>query len=198
MERSSVIRKMNGVEHAVVQMEYPYGYIGEDEYGCHYTLEDIRRGIVVEEEQADAGDFPNNIREHFWVRGGERDGDSWMSCGQLTNGAFFFFTGGCDYTGFDCQGGMSLWVSTSWKNIVEHAMSQADYELYEQQTRVPPAEGEAPWPALSREEFWEAYRAAFLCRLCHRQHATEEGQLCRDCQWAEEDVEEEPTAVEVQ
>lgn len=188
MDRSSLIRKMNGVEHAKGSMGYPYSYISRDEDGCNYALGDILRGIVVETEQAEAGDFPANIREHFWVRGGERDGDSWMACGQLTSGVFFFFAGGCDYTGFDCQGGMSLWISNSWKNIVEHAMSRTDYDLYSSQTEVPPAEGEVPWPVLTREEFWAGYIAEYLCSHCHERNATEEeGKLCRHCQMALEE-----------
>lgn len=123
---------MVDVEKHVHEMQYPYGCIDEEWY-C-YNLEDIRKPILVEEQEADAGNFPKNIQEHFWIRGGENEGDDWISCGRLTNGAFFFYTGGCDYTGFDCQGFMSLWVSNSWENIVEHAMSECEYMLFIEQT----------------------------------------------------------------
>ena len=193
MFRSYTIRKMNGVEHAHSCLTYPYSYIGQDEYG--YALADILRPIPVETEQAttDAGDFPRNIQEHFWIYPGENDRDSWLSCGILDNGNYFFYTGGCDYTGFDCQGGMSLWVSSSWQTIVDHAMTSADYELYEEQTKVPPAigAGEEPWPTLSSEEFWASQRAllpygAPSCAECHEGGATMEynhQQLCADCFW---------------
>ncbi len=166
MSRSYTIRKMNGVEYLRRSMAYPYGCIGDEWMG--YRLEDIRRSIPVEGEQADAGDFPKNIQEHFWIRPGENDGDSWMACGVLTNGNYFFYTGGCDYTGFDCQGGMSLWVSNSWQSIVDHAMSRGDYALYESQTAVPPvvAAGEEPWPSLTEQEFWAIQRGLRRCHEC--------------------------------
>ncbi len=113
-------------------MRYPYQYIGYTNYQLRYTLDIIRKDILVEtvEERAEAGDFPKNIENHFWARCGENDEKPWISCGQLTNGAYFFYTGSCDYTGFDCQGGMCLWVSKSWKNIVDHAMTEQNYKDY--------------------------------------------------------------------
>lgn len=187
MSRSSVIRKMNGVRHALPCMRYPYSYVGQDEYGCDYALDDILRHIPVVTEQADAGDFPSNITEHFWIRPGRNEGDSWISCGVLSNGNYFFYTGGCDYTGFDCQGGMSLWVASSWQIIVDHAMSEAQYDLYVEQTAVPPSEGEAPWPELTEEEFWAERRRQIRCYECGEKGATVEmpymdgEMLCQSC-----------------
>ena len=166
MSRSYTIRKMNGVHHLQGSMAYPYSCIGDE--WMAYRLDDIRRPIPVEQEQADAGDFPKNIQEHFWIRPGENDGDAWMACGVLTNGNYFFYTGSCDYTGFDCQGSMRLWISKLWQNIVDHAMSRADYGLYESQTKVPPvaAAGEAPWPTLTQQEFWSIQRGLRRCHDC--------------------------------
>lgn len=188
MSRSSVIRKMNGVQHAEACMLYPYNYIGEEDYGCDYALDNIRRSIMTEAAEADAGDFPQNIQEHFWIRPGQNDGDSWMACGVLSNGNYFFFTGGCDYTGFGCRGGMNLWVSSSWGAIVEHAMCQSDYDLYVENTAVPPAEGEAPWPELTEEEFWAERRRHIRCHDCgeaggaeHEHPYIEHEMLCEAC-----------------
>ena len=169
MSRNVNIRKMDGVKGWERTMLYPYSCIGDE--WMAYRIEDIRRPILVEEKEADAGNFPTNIQEHFWIRPGENDGDDWLSCGVLNNGAYFFYTGGCDYTGFDCQGGMSLWVSNSWQNIVEHAMSEGEYELYLQQTEEP----------LKKEEV--------TCGYCEKDPATmpnsmtEDGRLCADCFW---------------
>ncbi len=130
---------MEDIEDMLDAMEYPYSCIGpENESDCWgYGIDEIRREILIEEEEADAGDFPHNIAEHFWIREGCHDGDEWMACGLLTNGNYFFYTGGCDYTGFDCQGFMQLWVSESWKNIVDHAMTEKEYNLYVEQTEDP-------------------------------------------------------------
>lgn len=128
-----IIRTTKTQDECTAEMTYPYSYIDEFN-GPHsnYPITAILYPILVETEaeRADPGDFPKNIQEHFWVRVGENDGDSWLSAGQLTNGAYFYYSGGCDYTGFDCQGGMNLWVSKSWKNIVDHAMTEEEYELY--------------------------------------------------------------------
>lgn len=174
MSRDLTIRKMNGVQHLRGSLDYPYGYIDQGEYGDNYALQDIRRPIMTEATQAEVGPFPTNIEEHFWIRPGHNDGDSWMACGRLTNGNYFFFTGGCDYTGFDCQGSMSLWVSSSWQNIVEQGMSRGHYELYVSQTAVPPGEGEAPWSPLTAEDFWAERRRHIRCFECGEEGASNE------------------------
>lgn len=166
-----IIRTTKSQEQCQSEMSYPYGYIGDN--WSNYELADICRPILAETEaeQADVGDFPRNIQEHFFVRAGENDGDSWLAAGQLTNGAYFFYEGGCDYTGFDCQGGMSLWVSKSWKNIVDHAMVEGIYQLYIHQNE--PVEA-APAP---------------ICGHCKTEEATmfndinDDGDVCADCFW---------------
>jgi hypothetical protein len=163
----TIIRTVKSQEECQAVMDYPYTYIA-DEFQTHYSLDEIRRPIIVEAEGvvADAGDFPKNIQEHFWVRVGENDGDSWLSVGQLTNGNYFFYEGGCDYTGFDCSGGMSLWVSKSWENIVDHAFTEEVYQLYTQQ--------KVNYP---------------ICAHCDDEEATmpndwnDDGDLCPDCYW---------------
>ncbi len=161
-------------------MSYPYCYIN-DEYQTHYSLENIRRNIVTEAEaeRAEVGDFPNNIRRHFWVSCGQRDERPWISCGQLDNDAYFFYTGSCDYTGFDCQGGMQLWISKKWENIVDHAMNQGDYEAYRRLDE--PAE---------EEEDYEEEEDRGSCVHCREAPATmpndlteDDGDLCADCFW---------------
>lgn len=124
-------KDMTGLEK---EMEYPYSYVTPlGPSFDYYPLEEILKPILVEtpEEKADASGFPQSIQEHFWIRPGENDGDEWIACGQLKNGAYFHYQASCDYTGFDCQGGMRLWVSKSWKNILEHAMDPHIREMYE-------------------------------------------------------------------
>jgi hypothetical protein len=129
------IRKQKDLEEVAKCLEYPFSYItpaSQDLYNYGYSYESIHRPIVVEtpEEQADGSGFPHNIKEYYWVQEGENDGDEWIALGKLENGAFFYFTASCDYTGFDCQGGMNLWVSNSFKNILDHAMAPRDREKF--------------------------------------------------------------------
>ena len=167
------------------QMAYPYSYIGEDGLGYSYALAEIRRGIVVETEaeQAEAGDFPRNIQEHFWVRIGEHDGDNWISCGLLENGAYFFYEGGCDYTGFDCQGGMSLWISNSWKNIVDHAMTEPVYELYLQENEPEPERTPAGDSEAEEEDRGVCSHCEEAPATMPNEFAEDRGDLCADCFW---------------
>lgn len=132
MPRKYTLRTMKDVKKYVKDMEYPYSCIG-GEYS-NYQVDSILVNICVETEVPEPGDFPNNIQEHFWIRAGENDGDDWISCGKLTNGSYFLYCGGCDYTGFDCQGGMKLWVNKSWQRIIDHAMDERTYKLYQEQT----------------------------------------------------------------
>jgi len=106
-------------------MEYPYSFIGS-----YYEVSEILRPIPVDIEQADAGTFPSNIREHLWIEEGENDGRPWKALGRLENGNYFFYTASCDYTGFDCQGMMRLWVSHTFDNILFHAMTEEERSAY--------------------------------------------------------------------
>ena len=88
-------------------------------------------------------------------------------------------------------------------------MGQAEYDLFVEQTAVPPAEGEAPWPELTEEEFWAERRAQIRCYDCGEKGAThenpwEENILFCDACWAayqddgtfQEDAEEGDTGGE--
>jgi hypothetical protein len=161
--RNYSIRKMKNVRYHTYEMGYPYSFIGPED---DYTLDDIRREILVESEKADTGDFPRSIREHFWIREGEKEGDSWISCGELENGAYFFYTASCDYTGFDCQGGMNLWVSSSWQNIIDHAMAEGQYYLYVEQTEEGPFQVCAQCGRNDIEQESPSNENEMLCKKC--------------------------------
>lgn len=45
------------------------------------------------------------IQELYLVEYGENDGAEWRAIGLLIDGRYFRATGGCDYTGWDCQAG---------------------------------------------------------------------------------------------
>lgn len=163
-------------------MDYPYGYIHPK--SSRYSLEYIRKPILVEEEEADADKFPWSIREHFWFVEGNNLGEDWISCGLLDNGNYFFYKGDCSYTGFSVYGHMSLWVSESWKNIVDYVMTESEYELYMQETTEAPVEDE------------DTVCGTCMIRLAYKHTLTsEDGPLCGDClrdlEWERKKKEEE-------
>lgn len=47
----------------------------------------------------------------YFVRPGCNDGENWTFLIRHRNGYYVFFDAGCDYTGFDCQGGGSITYS---------------------------------------------------------------------------------------
>jgi len=114
-------------------IEYPLYYVAES---LNFTPNTIRRDILIESmgQRARHGNFPENIHEYFWIKDGEIDGLSWLCMGQLTNGAYFFFSAYCDVPGFDYGGDMTLYVSNSFKNIIEYGMEDDEYQLYIQET----------------------------------------------------------------
>lgn len=112
-------------------LEYPYSYITDEDYNYGYRFEDIFKetlGYPVDKENVEG--FPANIAETYWVRPGENDSDAWLVLGRLTTGPYFFYKAWCDYTGFDCQGGMDLYAADDWKGLLHRAMSSEDYEAY--------------------------------------------------------------------
>jgi hypothetical protein len=109
-------------------LDYPYAFIGDRL--TDYQVDDFHRSIPLDAEPADAGPFPGNIVRYYWIYEGHNDEHPWYALGQLKSGAYFFYVAECDYTGFDCQGGMKLWVSKSFQNLIDHAMTDSEYQEY--------------------------------------------------------------------
>lgn len=53
----------------------------------------------------------NQFEKVYYFRPGENDSINWTFLVKHKNGYFIFFDAGCDYTGFDCQGGGSITYS---------------------------------------------------------------------------------------
>ncbi len=109
----------------IESLEYPFEFITNGEY----NIEDIIIPMPGEPDE-EAGDFPNNISDYLWVHPGENDETPWLALVKLNNGNYAFYKGECDYTGFDCQGAMELYVSKSLNTLVYMAMTNEDYRLY--------------------------------------------------------------------
>ncbi len=139
-------------------MKYPYSEIGSN----WYAIKDILCEHPFDKDTVEAGDFPNNIKEHFWSYEGTNDEECWSSCGQLENGAYFFFTAHCCYTGFDVMGYMNLYLSNSWSNIVNYCMDEKIYKQYVKECT------ESKW-----------------CSSCKKQ-TTLIGEHCKECFWENE------------
>jgi hypothetical protein len=137
-----------------------------------YLLDDIVEFIMYtpEDDEANPDDFPNNIKEIFWMNEfDDRFTDGWIACGILTNGSYFLFTAWCDERdGFydTRESYMRLWITGSWANIINHAMDEEIYQKYMDETNT--------------------------CILCKTEPATmgwSEKDCCADCFW-DRDAEE--------
>lgn len=49
---------------------------------------------------------------------GENDGAEWVAVGRLRDGRYFRASGGCDYTGWDCQASNSGETWPDWERFV--------------------------------------------------------------------------------
>lgn len=116
----------------IESLEYPFSFIhtNENDEDEGYDINDMIIPMPGEPEE-EAGDFPNNIQKYLWVYEGANDEEPWLALVQLDNGNYAFYRGECDYTGFDCQGAMELYVSKSLETLVRMAMTNEDYRKYE-------------------------------------------------------------------
>lgn len=132
MSRVHVLRNSLKM-HDSAAFRYPFSEIGD----TNYELEDILKPLLTQtpvESAALAGDFPKNISQWLWSSPGQNDENPWLLLCRLNTGAYAFYRAGCDYTGFDCQGGMELFVSKDLADVVEHGMQNYDYEQYVAET----------------------------------------------------------------
>jgi hypothetical protein len=102
------------------KLDYPFEFIDI------YDPTEFIRGIPTDTDKSDPGDFPNNITEYYWIREGENDGDAWELLCKLDNDCYVFYSASCDYTGFDCQGGMKAYISKDKNTLFYMGMSEEE------------------------------------------------------------------------
>lgn len=113
--------------------QYPFEAITEDFVGDYYSPQNILCSIPGENMRRlleDPGDFPNNIQEFIFGKEGENDEEDWVLLAKLDNGNYAFFIAWCDYTGFDTQGGMKLYVAENKQKLVDMAMDEKTRRAY--------------------------------------------------------------------
>ena len=104
-----------------------------------YHAEYAEEGIIPQIETIPRGDFPNNIQRWIWSDPGQNDERSWEAIFQLQNDnggeRYCYFTAWCDYTGFDCQGGLECYVARDIPTLIQYAMRNEAYERYLETTQ---------------------------------------------------------------
>lgn len=66
----------------------------------------------------------NDVVEIVAQREGERDERDWVVVCKLADGRYALMSGGCDYTGWDCQSNVARFVGPSLPAIQRWAMSK--------------------------------------------------------------------------
>jgi hypothetical protein len=121
---------------------YPFSCIstGEEEEWCEsYDTDDFCEGLLGEEKDGlSCGKFPTNIVEFYWLHEGHNDEDAWECLCKLDNGNFAYYSAWCDYTGFDCQGGMKMIVSKDLKRLFYEGLTERSRELCLKEKKTPP------------------------------------------------------------
>lgn len=130
-------------------LAYPFSYIDEsndggdsDDFNNEYCVKDFCKGLP-SEAPFNIGKFPYNITEYYWIHEGKNDEEAWqlfckIKLPEIVNGcneAYAYYSASCDYTGFDCQGGMDLIVSLSAKNLF-YDLPERTRELFIAEKRV--------------------------------------------------------------
>jgi hypothetical protein len=130
--------KIDDVKSILEMFSYPFNFLkrGKRKY-YDYILENIFKpipgGDVVELENLT--DFDTKIEKIYCYQEGENDKEDWFLFAKLTNGIFIVYSATCDYSGFDCRGGMELQASRDFNTIFEKGLADPDRELYYSQNK---------------------------------------------------------------
>ena len=119
---------------------YPFSCISDEEDSYyHYNTDDFCTGLLGEEKDGlSCGKFPDNIVEFYWLHEGHNDEDAWECLCKLDNGNFAYYTAWCDYTGFDCQGGMKMIVSKDLNRLFYEGLTERSRALCLKEKKSPP------------------------------------------------------------
>lgn len=136
MSRTTSPRKQIN-EHNKEGFNYPFATIEDEDLGMYDNLEPLD---IPQAKSLPLGEFPRNIKRWIWSAPGENDGEPWDLLVELEPDStysgvrFAYYHAWCDYTGFDCQGGMDITVLDSIEMLLEYAMGNAAYDRYIQST----------------------------------------------------------------
>ena len=134
MERNSELRIGNSigdyqyVEPTLSDLDEPIEILINDGYSCDNVP---MPGLP----EIDPGNFPYNVDKVLWSHEGEHDGEEWLMIALNKEGNYIFFKAACDYTGFDCQGFMKIYVCEKYKDLIKYALDEEDYRSYISETR---------------------------------------------------------------
>lgn len=69
-----------------------------------------------------------DVAEIIAAVNGDNDGPDWLGLFRLKDGRVVVASGGCDYTGWDCQAGNSLIACASLADAIQYGLSPQEWE----------------------------------------------------------------------
>lgn len=72
---------------------------------------------------SDATMTRDDVAEIIAAVNGDNDGPDWLGVFRLKDGRYLVASGGCDYTGWDCQAGNHLIVCADMANVLEFGLT---------------------------------------------------------------------------
>ena len=105
--------------------KYPFSFMNK-EYDERYSLQKISMtmfGTDMKAEKIDLNhvNFPDDIKEVYYYKKGKNEVSPWYFVGKISYkdaSLYVYYEGQCDYTGFDCQGSMKLYISEHFDRII--------------------------------------------------------------------------------
>jgi hypothetical protein len=111
--------------------ENPFFFLDNEKSECNeYTYDKICLTLFnskMKSEKIDMSEtkIPRDILKVFWYKEGKNDEEPWYFIGKIKckdKNKYVYYQAWCDYTGFDCQGGMKMYVSRSLTKILSMAI----------------------------------------------------------------------------
>ena len=128
--KEKIAKSQNIYDYLLKMFKQPFRYINY-EYKSQYSFINMFRPLIGQPETyKDGKNFHEKIKYFLWCEEGQNDKKPWLLLCQLRNGKYAYYTAYCDYTGFDCQGGMALYIASTPEILVEMAMTDAERAKY--------------------------------------------------------------------
>ncbi len=117
---------------------YPFSFMKGGSY--HHATSSYDLNLIAltmfdsnfKSEEIDLSDveIPRDILKVYWYKAGVNDELPWYFLGKIKykdTHRYVFYIGECDYTGFDCQGYMKLYISKHFSRILSLAVTGVLY-----------------------------------------------------------------------
>lgn len=88
------------------------------------TTEPVPPGSVVDTSPASRED----VAEILAAVNGENDGSDWLGLFLLKDGRYLVASGGCDYTGWDCQASNYMAVAHTLEDVLHFGLTSSERE----------------------------------------------------------------------